>query len=157
METGICVKVMGKVNDLICFPAFSRALHVLQKRGEKGSDLIGNALTLWMKYSVSSTKALCRKPLLSYSYEYDKASALLAAIPINPSQVASCPHHCLDICYQYPATFVLLPSPAPIVYGQDGLVVHEKFHQGAGIKSRSSRSKPLNTNFPVKIHFWFRF
>lgn len=46
METGIFVKVMGKVNDLICFPALSGAFYVLQKRGEKGSDLVGNALTL---------------------------------------------------------------------------------------------------------------
>lgn len=122
MQTGICVKVMGKVNDLICFPALSRALHVLQKREEKGSDLMGSALTLWMKCSMSSTKALCRKPCLFYSYEYDKPSDLLAAIPVNPSQAACCPHRCLDIRYRYSATFLLLPSPAPIVYGQDGLV-----------------------------------
>lgn len=75
-----------------------------------------------VKCSMSSTKALCRKPRLSYSYEYDKPSDLLAAIPINPSQAASCPHRCLDICHCYPATAVLLPSPAPIWYGLDGLV-----------------------------------
>lgn len=111
-----------------------------------------------MKGSLSSTKALCRKPCLSCSYERDKPSDLLAAIPINPSEAASCPHHCLNICYWYPAMFVLLPSPAPLVYGQDGLVglTHTWEIQGAGIKSRSGRSKSLNTNFAVRIHYWFR-
>lgn len=45
MQAGICVKVMGKVNDLICFSA-CRALHVLQKEERKRYSFLGSVLPL---------------------------------------------------------------------------------------------------------------
>lgn len=102
---------MGKVNDLICFPVCSKALHVLQKRGEKGSDLMGNALTLW--------RAQCHPPRhcvesLAFPTAMNMTSPqILQPFPLIPHKQPAA---------HTAAWTSLTDIQPPTGYGQDGLV-----------------------------------
>lgn len=68
----------------------SQSISYAPGRGEKKAQLWGSAVALWIKSSVSSSKPLCRKPLLFYSYQCDELSNLTAATAIDPSEAIGC-------------------------------------------------------------------